>query len=452
MLVDKGARVWAMRPDEMMIAAAVRQREAHMEGNGAPMSLGHGEQLEGSDFARVQDGVAIIPARGMLMRSFSYWFWSYDEILRDLALAQDSRAVEQIVIDFDTPGGMVAGCADAGRAIRDSGPKPVTGFVGGMCASAGYWLASACDRIVLGSGTMVGSIGTVIEYIDMEPMLEALGARVIRVVAEQSPNKRLDPGSPEGQAEMQALVDAGGAEFVAAVAEFRGVSEETVMSDFGQGLVFNGAEAIRRGMADGTGTLNTLIAELAGRDEFPAVPAPAAKETPMEWENLTQAALQEHRADLVEKIGEAAVAAAKPSETAITTAVDEALAAERTRVAEIDELAMEGHDELIAKAKAEGWSAEKAALEIVKAEKAAGGKTLAGLEAADGTAAVTPLPKAETPPQKPAASGTPEEQAAAAWEDDEKLRAEFGGNKDAWMAYAKANAAGLAKILNRAAA
>lgn len=441
MLVDRSARIWAMRRDEMMVADAISQREAMR----APDAIMRGEIMDGSDFTRIVDGVAVVPVRGALMRQFSFWFWSYEEVCRDVALAQANPSVQAIILDIDSPGGLVAGCGDAARAIRDSGDKPVVSFVGGMCASAAYYLASATSRIIIGSGSGLGSIGTVIEYVDLEPMMEAMGARIIRVVAEQSPNKRLDPDSPDGQAEMQALVDASAAEFVSDVAVFRGIGDADVMSTFGQGLLFDGGEALRRGMADARGTLESLIAELAGRGVLQAVTAPAAQETPMDWASITLAGLREHRADLITNVEQQA------SETArgdVTQQIAAAVASERARIAAIDEIAVPGHDDLIAAAKADGRTAEQLALDIIKADKAAGGAYLAGLRDADASATVPAAPNAGA--TTTVAAGTPEEQAAAQWDKDTDLRAEFGGDKDAWMAFAKAQSSGRARVLRRA--
>lgn len=450
MQVDRSGRLWAMRPDEMMIAAAAQQRAALREAQAM-----EGDGLDGSDFARVVDGVAIVPVRGLLMRQMSMFFWSYEEIARDVALAQADPAVRAIVLDVDSGGGLVAGCDDCARAIRDSGPKPVEAFVGGTAASAAYYLASAADRITVGSGAMVGSIGTVIEYVDLEPVFEAMGAKVVRVVAEQSPNKRLDPDSPEGRAELQALVDAGGQEFVETVAEMRGISAAQVLDRFGQGLVFNGGEALSRGMVDARGTLRGVIQAqgrgmetqatgLAARPEINAAPATAAKETAMDWADLNLAALREHRADLVDGIE---AAARTEAATATETRVTEAVEAERARMAAIDEIARPGAEALVAKAKAEGWDAGQLALEMVKADKAKGDRFVADLEEADASAQVVPMKPAAT--EGAGLGATPEEQAEAAWDRDADLRAEYGGNKAGYLAFAKAEAEGRVKTLKK---
>ena len=434
MLVDKSSRVWAMRPDEVVSSHVLQMRADHKE-NG-PQAIMAGKPLEGSDFARVVNGVAIVPVKGPLMRSFSFWMWSYEEILRDLTLAQRDEDVSSIILEIDSPGGLVSGCADLAKAIRMSGPKSVEAFIGGMGASAAYWIASATDRITLGSGAVIGSLGSVIEYVDMEPVFEKMGAKIIRIVAEQSPNKRLDPDSEEGRAEMQALVNASGADFVAAVADYRGVTEAEVLSRFGQGLVFDGDEAIRRGMADRRGTLDELIAELAGRNlYFNAAAAAAAQENPiMDWASLTLAALREHRADIVEEIEGAASA----------SAVDQAVEAERNRIIGLDEVAVAGYEDMVEAAKRDGkTSPEQLALQILKAEKASGSNHLAAAAAAD---AAVQIPAAPLVTESKATAGdTIEDRAKAEWDKDADLRAEFG-EYDAYLAFAKAESAGLARV------
>lgn len=461
MLVDRSGRVWAMRPDNMGIAQAVQVRQARREEGGGelPASLARGEPLDGSDFARVVDGVAVVPVLGALLRRYNWAFWSYEEIRRDVALAMQDPRVDSVLLEIDSPGGTVAGLEDLARWLRGQSAKPVQAFVGGMAASAAYWIASAAGWVGMGSGSVAGSIGAVIEYIDIEPMFEAAGARVVRVVAEQSPNKRLDPDSPEGRAELQALVDAAGAAFVTGVAEGRRVSEAQVLDRFGQGLIFDADDAVGRGMADGRTTLEEMIAELAGRDDtFNAAPAAAAtEEVSMDWKSVTAAQLREHRADLVEEIEAAARASARAeaeaqAEAAAQTAADEAAAAERERILAIEEVAMPGHEEIVARAKADGsTTAEQVAMQMVKADKARGGSYLAARADDDGKAAVPASPSAGGAGAAGLSANAPiEERAQAEWDADAGLRAEFGDNFDSYLSWRKADAAGKARVLRRA--
>lgn len=167
----------------------------------------------------------------------------------------------------------------------------------------------------------------------------------------------------------------------------------------------------------------------------------------MDWESLTTAQLREHRADLVSEIEAAATAEAeKEKASAVSTAVTE----ERARIAAIDEIAMDGHDTLVAAAKADGRSAEQLAVDMIKADKAAGGTHLATLKSGDAAAAVPATPSSEPVISGQSQGGTPEEQAEAKWDSDPALRAEFGGEKADYLAFAKAETSGRARIMRRA--
>jgi membrane-bound ClpP family serine protease len=68
--------------------------------------------------------------------------------------------VSAIVLNLDTPGGAVNGVDELARAIFAARErKRIIAYVGGMGASAGYWLASAASEIVVSDAAILGSIG-----------------------------------------------------------------------------------------------------------------------------------------------------------------------------------------------------------------------------------------------------------------------------------------------------
>ena len=155
----------------------------------------------------------------------------------------------------------------------------------------------------------------------------------------------------------------------------------------------------------------------------------------MDWASLTLAALREHRADIVEEIEGAASA----------TAVDQAVEAERNRIIGLDEVAVAGYEDMAEAAKRDGkTSPEQLALQILKAEKASGSNHLAAAAAAD---AAVQIPAAPLVTESKANAGdTIEDRAKAEWDKDADLRAEFGGDYDAYLAFAKADSVGLARV------
>jgi len=224
-------------------------------------------------------GVATIEIVGPIVRRADLFsqvsgMTSIDTLAKDFGAAMDDRAVKAIVLAIDSPGGEVTGVAEFADMIRAacSGPttKPVVAYVGGMAASAGYWLASAAERVVCDSTALLGSIGVVQAVRD--PSRDRGGT--IEFVSSQSPHKRPDPTTGTGAAQIQNVVDAMAGVFVAAVARNRGVSEETVLADFGGGGLFVGQAAVAAGLADRVGSYESVLADLAaGRLPEKAPPA-----------------------------------------------------------------------------------------------------------------------------------------------------------------------------------
>ena len=185
---------------------------------------------------------------------------SYEDIASDIQLAIDDSN-DVIILDMDSGGGMVSGISQAIEAITEAKKtKKVYAFVSGICASACYWLASQCDKIIMDSTAQVGSIGAMIAGYAYD--LESMGIKEYRFVSDVSPNKNPEMGTDKFNDDMQETVNVAGRLFVEAVASGRNVTFEKVVSDFGGGKMFFSQEAISRGMADSVGTIKTLIEEV----------------------------------------------------------------------------------------------------------------------------------------------------------------------------------------------
>lgn len=233
-----------------------------------------GDSLEGSRATVVRDGVATISVRGPLLRYASwleyYGFSSYESIERDLDLALEDGNVRAIVLDVDSPGGLTHGSSELAEKIFASrGQKRIVAYVGALGCSAAYKLAAATSEIVCEQAAELGSIGTVCPFLDLTAYYAMNGLRVEAFVSDVSPRKWLDPTKKEGRDDLQSQVNKYGSLFVDQVARLRGVTRERVLTDFGQGGTFIGADAVTSGLADRLGNYEELVAELA------ATPAPS---------------------------------------------------------------------------------------------------------------------------------------------------------------------------------
>jgi ClpP class serine protease len=279
------AQPWAITEEALGVVLSIAERtNESVEAVEAKL----GRPLDNTHETTVRDGVALIPVSGPISRYANIFSQisgatAIDTLARDFRTALDDRSVRAIVLQMDTPGGTVAGVsefADHVKAARGQG-KPIVAYVGSQAASAGYWIASAADRIVADPTATLGSIGVVMGL--RKPAAPKDGqAKTIEFVSSQSPRKRPDPETEAGRAQIQATADDLADVFIDAVASNRGVPRDAVLSDFGQGGSFVGGKAVAAGMADGLGSLESVISSLS-RGEMPCPPSkpkPARKAEP----------------------------------------------------------------------------------------------------------------------------------------------------------------------------
>lgn len=260
---------WAMLPERADELAAIAAR-AH-ETTPEALEAYRARTLERAERARVRDGVAILDVSGPLFKKANLFVevsgaTSYDILRRDLQAALDNPTVHSILMVVDSPGGEANGVDELATAVFEArGKKPITAFVSGMAASGGYWIAAAAEKIVVSEAAMLGSIGVVLGIQDKKAADEKRGVKTIEFVSSQSPGKRPDPSTEDGRSRIQSMVDDLAEVFVSAVAKFRGVSVEDVLTKFGAGGLKIGAKAVAAGMADEIGQLEATIAALSTR-------------------------------------------------------------------------------------------------------------------------------------------------------------------------------------------
>jgi ClpP class serine protease len=244
----------AHEPDFEAAVARMAEREAVLTKPGQRMDEESRTVLRGS--------TAIVPVTGPIFRYANLFTAmsgasSISSMAREFKAAELAPSVKSIIVNFDTPGGQVNGVSEFAQIIRSSS-KPVVAYVGGMACSAGYWLASACGSIVINDTAELGSIGVVTGlWTDKDE-------NFVELVSSQSPGKRPDVRTEEGRTQIQSHIDELADVFIDTVAANRRVSREKVLQDFGRGGVLIGKSAVKAGMADRIGSLESLIAELAG--------------------------------------------------------------------------------------------------------------------------------------------------------------------------------------------
>lgn len=228
-----------------------------------------------NDVARREGAVALLPLRGVLANRMSMMSdisggTSYDGFARQLDNAVSDSDVKAIVIDVDSPGGVVTGADElSSRIFSARGTKPIIAHVNGSMASAAYWVGSSADEIVLTPSSEAGSIGILGVHDDVSAALEKAGVKKTVISA----GKFKAEGSPFGPLSEEAIAHRNERAqhyydtFVRRVAENRGKPLSAVRDGFGQGRMVTSAAAIAEGMADRVASLDETLARFGVRPQ-----------------------------------------------------------------------------------------------------------------------------------------------------------------------------------------
>ncbi len=197
------------------------------------------------------------------------------KFLKNLKKYKDDSKVKAILISINSPGGAVGPSQEIYteiKRVRDELKKPVVCVSTGVMASGAYYSAAACDKIVVAPGALVGSIGVIMEFANLEKLYD--WAKVTRYSI--TSGKFKDSGAEyrgmreDEKALFQDMINEVYAQFKTTVMEARGLKEDT-MKEYADGRVFTGATAVKLGFADQLGTFEDavrLTAEVAklGKD------------------------------------------------------------------------------------------------------------------------------------------------------------------------------------------
>lgn len=203
--------------------------------------------------------LAVIPVVGMLLKgagSFQEMCMGVvntDRISHALSQAMAAKDVKKIAFDFNTPGGKTTGIAELGAQIKaatETRGKTIYGFTDGIVASAGEWLASQCDEMIMTGSSAAGSIGTYLAFLNPKVAMQMQGYSLEFFGAGTHKGLGL-PGKDLSQADREYLMQAVNKindQFVATVKDGRPKASEEALRD---AKMYDAEDAIKHGLADG---------------------------------------------------------------------------------------------------------------------------------------------------------------------------------------------------------
>jgi protease-4 len=189
------------------------------------------------------------------------------DINSSLTAAFENDNSAGVVLRINSPGGspVQAGMMnDEIHRLRKLYPsKPFYVVVEDICASGGYYVAVAGDQILVDKASLVGSIGVIMEGFGFTGLMDKLGV-TRRMIAAGSNKGMLDPFSKENpqQVEMiKNMIDEIHQQFITVVKAGRGDRLKETPEMF-SGRVWNGEQAIKIGLVDGYGTVESVARDI----------------------------------------------------------------------------------------------------------------------------------------------------------------------------------------------
>lgn len=197
---------------------------------------------------------------------------SAEKLIAALQSAFEEKNVAGIVLRINSPGGspVQAGIVnDEIYRLRQKYPdKPIHAVVEDICASGGYYVAVAADKIYVNKASIVGSIGVLMDGFGFTGVMDKVG--VERRLLTAGENKgfldAFSPLQPQHKAHAQTLLTEIHRQFIDVVKKGRGNRlKET--PDMFSGLMWTGEQSVKLGLADDFGTIDSVARDVFGAEK-----------------------------------------------------------------------------------------------------------------------------------------------------------------------------------------
>ena len=190
-----------------------------------------------------------------------------DSFMTSLNDAYENKGTKGIILRINSPGGSPVQSGIINEEIRRQKRLhpaiPVYAVVEDICASGGYYIAAAADKIYVDKASIVGSIGVLMDSYGFTETMKKLGVER-RLLTAGSNKAMLDPFSPvnpKHEAYAQNMLNQIHEQFKTVVREGRGkrlIEDDQTFS----GLFWSGEQSIKIGLADALGSADSVAREV----------------------------------------------------------------------------------------------------------------------------------------------------------------------------------------------
>ncbi|MGC3820425.1 signal peptide peptidase SppA [Acinetobacter sp. ANC 4216] len=190
------------------------------------------------------------------------------DTVKALKKAFENKQSKAVVLNINSPGGSPVQSDEIWQEIqylkKAHADKKLYAIIGDTGASGAYYIASAADEIIVNPSSLVGSIGVIMPNYGVNGLMQKLGVEDRTMTSGE--NKALlsmtQPVDAAQKAHVQGVLDNVHDHFINAVKQGRGKKLKSNDPAIFSGLFWTGEQAVKLGIADRTGSLNSLKREL----------------------------------------------------------------------------------------------------------------------------------------------------------------------------------------------
>lgn len=180
------------------------------------------------------------------------------EVLKEIDEAKENDEVKGVLFNIDSPGGSVPPSIEIAHAIKElKSKKPVVAYASGSLASGSYYSSIYANKIVANPGSIVGSIGVIMESANVKELLDTVGIKpqVVKMGLYKEAGTPTREWTPEERIELETLARDTYNKFVSDVATARKLDIKKANS-YANAHVFSAQRAKSLGLIDEVATIN----------------------------------------------------------------------------------------------------------------------------------------------------------------------------------------------------
>ncbi len=186
------------------------------------------------------------------------------DVMDSIVQFKEDRSIRGVIVRINSPGGAVGPTQEVYSELKKlRSAKKVYISMGSVCASGGYYIATAGDRIYASPSTITGSIGVIMQQAVVEDLMKKLGIQANTLKA----GALKDTGSPfrkmtdDEKAYLQGILNSIHDQFIKDVAQGRKLSIEKTR-ELADGRIYTGLQAKEKGLVDGIGTFYDTLDDM----------------------------------------------------------------------------------------------------------------------------------------------------------------------------------------------